>query len=174
MIRSTALLLALCTLGVPLYAADGFKGRVQLTGSIVDSACSIRMGNDNQTVAFTPLALNSLVSGNTSTQQPLSIHISDCMTSDANHNNAPSQRFELTFEGQPDGKYFATQGTAKGIALRISDEQGQLISPGMLIEHSRRSFDSLILNYSLTLVGSGHALKTGDYHTTIKLSIQHF
>ncbi|MCO7580383.1 MULTISPECIES: fimbrial protein [Pseudomonas chlororaphis group] len=174
MVRSTALLLALCTLDVPLCAADAFKGRVQLTGSIVDSACSIHMGNDNQTVAFTPLALSSLVSGNTSTQQPLNIHISDCMTSDASHNNAPSQRFELTLEGPPDGKYFATQGTAKGIALRISDEQGRLISPGMLIEHGTRSINSLALNYSLTLVGSGHTLEAGDYHTTIKLSIQHF
>ncbi len=31
-----------------------------------------------------------------------------------------------------------------------------------------------MLNYSLTLVGSGHALEAGSYHATIKLSIQHF
>lgn len=44
----------------------------------------------------------------------------------------------------------------------------------MLLERSALSTDSLMLNYSLTLVGSGHALKVGNYHATIKLGIQHF
>ncbi|WP_152224310.1 fimbrial protein [Pseudomonas sp. SCB32] len=174
MIRSTTLLLTLGILGVPISAADALKGRVQLAGSIVDSACTIRVGNDSQTIAFNPLALNSLVSGNTSHQQSLNIYISDCIASDTQNKTDPAQRFELTFEGQPDGENFAIQGDAKGIALRIKDEQGQLISPGMLIEHSTHSTDSLMLNYSLALVGSGRALEAGEYHATIKLSIQHF
>ncbi|QXI46732.1 fimbrial protein [Pseudomonas anuradhapurensis] len=174
MIRSSALVLALCTLGVPVCAADVFKGRVQLTGSIVDSACTIRMGNDSQTIAFNPLALNSLVSGNTSAKQSLKIAIRDCFTSTTARDIAPSQRFRLTFEGQPEGKNFAIQGAAKGIALRIEDEHGKLISPGESIEHNTDTADRLLLNYSLTLVGSGHALETGDYNATIKLSIQHF
>jgi len=174
MIRSSAQVLALCMLGVPICAADVFKGRVQLTGSIVDSACTIRMGNDSQSIAFNPLALNSLVSGNTAAQQSLNIHISDCLTSTTPQDIAPSQRFRLSFDGQPDGKNFAIQGAAKGIALRIEDEHGKLISPGVSIEHHTGTADSLLLNYSLTLVGSGQALETGDYHATIKLSIQHF
>jgi type 1 fimbria pilin len=174
MIRSSALAMALCTLGVPACAADVFKGRVQLTGSIVDSACTIRMGNDSQTIAFNPLALNSLVSGSTSAKQSLNISISDCITSTTAQKIAPSQRFRLTFEGQPDGKNFAIQGAAKGIALRIEDEHGKLISPGVSIEHNTHTADRLLLNYSLTLVGSGHALETGNYHSTIKLSVQHF
>ena len=48
------------------------------------------------------------------------------------------------------------------------------MSPGMLLEHSLVSSDLLVLSYSLTLVGSGQTLEAGDYHATIKLSIQHF
>ncbi|MDH0731321.1 hypothetical protein N5F23_13020 [Pseudomonas sichuanensis] len=174
MTRSSTLVLALCTLGIPVCASDVFKGRVQLIGSIVDSACTIRMGNDIQAISFNPLALNNLINGNTSVQQPLNIYISDCITSATPQDIAPSQRFRLTFEGQPEGKNFAIQGAAKGIALRIEDEHGNLISPGVSIEHNTGTADSFLLNYSLTLVGSGHALETGDYHATIKLSIQHF
>lgn len=175
MIRSTALLLmAIGPLGVPVCAADALKGRVQLAGSIVDSACTIRVGNDSQMITFNPLALNGLLSGNISSQQPLTIYISNCIASEKHNNSAPSLRFKLTFEGQPDGKYFGIHGGAKGIALQIKDQQGKLISPGMSLEHNTQSTDSLMLNYSLTLVGSGHALEAGDYHATIKLSIQHF
>jgi type 1 fimbria pilin len=173
------LALLLHALGEPVWAAEplpgtALKGHVQLTGSIVDSACTIRVGNDSQVIAFKPTALNGLVSGDSSSQQSLNIYISDCIGSAAYNKTEPSQRFKLTFEGEPEGKYFGMQGGARGIALQIKDEHGQLISPGTVLEHSTVSTDLLLLNYSLTLVGSGHALEAGDYHATIKLSIQHF
>lgn len=174
MIRSNALVLALCTLGVPVGAADVLKGRVQLTGSIVDKPCTVRMGNDTQTITFDPLALNNLINGSSSSHQSLNIYISDCMTSTTSNEVAPLQRFRLLFEGEPEGRNFAIQGAAKGIALRILDKQGKLISPGVSIEHNTGTVDSLLLYYSLTLVGSGHTLEAGDYHATIRLSIQHF
>jgi type 1 fimbria pilin len=182
MIRSTAVLLiplALFGIGEPTGAAEplpggALKGRVQLLGSIVDSACSIRVGNANQAIDFKPTALSGLVRGATSNQQTLNIYISDCIASNSSADGDPSQRFRLTFESEREGKYFSVQGAARGIALQIKDQQGTLISPGMLLEHNTASADTLMLNYSLTLVGSGHALEAGDYHATIKLSIQHF
>ena len=181
MSRSTALLvtLALCTLGGSVCLAEpvmttGLKGRVQMTGSIVDSACTIRMGNDSQTIAFKPTALHGLINGDTTSKQPLNIFINDCITYRTNDNTEPSQRFQLTFEGESNGKYFSVQGVAQCIALQIKDQEGQLVSPGMLLQHSSMSPDMLTLNSSLSLVGSGHTLEAGDYHATIKLSIQHF
>jgi type 1 fimbria pilin len=172
--------LALFVLGEPASATEplpggSLKGRVQITGSIVDSACSIRVGGDSQTIAFKPLTLNGLLSGDTTSQQSLTIYISDCITPDKNNNKTdPSQHFKLTFEGQPYGDNFGIQGGAKGLALQIKDNQGKLISPGMSLKHGALSIDSLMLNYSVTLVGSGHVLEAGDYHATIKLNIQHF
>lgn len=174
MIRSTALLLVLCPLVVPVNAADALKGRVQLGGSIVDSACTIRVGSDRQTIAFKPMALNGLLNGDTSSQQSLTLYISNCIASQKPYDTDASQRFNLTFEGPSHGKYFAIEGAAKGIALQIKDRQGKLVSPGMLLEHSTLSTDSLMLDYTLTLVGIGHALVAGDYHATLKLNIQHF
>jgi type 1 fimbria pilin len=175
MIRSTTLLLlVLLPLGPPVCAADALKGRVQMAGSIVDSACSIRVGSDRQTVAFKPMALNGLLNGDPSSQQFLTVYVTDCIASEKSNDTDTSQRFRLTFEGQAYGKYFAIEGVAKGIALQIKDHQGKLVSPGMLLEHSPISADQLLLNYSLTLVGSGRVLEAGDYHATLKLNIQHF
>lgn len=182
MIRSTAaLLMPLVAIVIvqPTCAAEplrsaALKGRVHVSGSIVDSACSIRVGNDSQTVAFKPTAFSGLVRGDSASQQSLNIYVSDCISSSSRSTSSPSQRFNLTFEGERDGKHFSVQGAAKGIALQIKDEHGKLISPGMLLEHGSLSTDVLMLNYSLTLVGSGHVLEAGDYHATIKLNIQHF
>lgn len=175
MIRLTPLLLLpLFSLGTPVCFAEVLNAHVQLTGSIIDSACTIRVGNNNQTVAFRPLAMSGLLSGDSSSRQPLTIYISDCVASHKQNNTAPSQLFKLTFEGQPQGKYFGVQGKAKGIALQIKDGQGKSISPGMLLEYGTHASDGLLLNYSLTLVGSDHTLEAGDYHATIKLNIQHF
>ncbi|SDU99581.1 fimbrial protein [Pseudomonas mucidolens] len=182
MIRSIALSLIPLTLfmvGEPARATEAvsggaLKGRVQLAGSIVDSACTIRVGNESQTISFKPTVLSGLVSGDSTSQQPINIYVSDCTTYHALRSPLPPQLFKLSFEGETDGKHFGTQGTAQGIALQIKDEHGKLISPGMLLDHSMQSADILILNYYLTLVGSGHVLKAGDYHATIKLNIQHF
>ncbi|MCK3863868.1 hypothetical protein [Pseudomonas sp. B329] len=182
MIRSPVVLLIpllLYTFGQPVCAIEpmvnsALEGRVQLAGSIVDSACTIRVGNESQTIDFKPTVLNELVHGNTSPQQPLNIYITDCVTSNSRSAPPSSQQFKLTFEGAGEGKHFSLQGAAKGIALQIKNTQGTLISPGMLLEHGSLSADTLMLNYSLTLVGIGQALEAGNYHATIKLSIQHF
>lgn len=182
MIRATAVLLmplALFALCEPASATEPvptsvLKGHVQLAGSIVDSACSIRVGNASQAIVFKPTALGGLVRGDTSHQQNLSIYISDCIASSSSDNGDSSQRFILTLESEREGKNFSIHGAAQGIALQIKDEQGKLVSPGMLLEHSTPSIDMLMLNYTLSLVGSGHALKAGDYHATIKLRVQHF
>lgn len=175
MIRSSALLfLILGPLAVPWCVADTLKGRVQLTGSIVDSGCNIRVGNNNQIISFKPLAMSGLLSGDTSAQQALTIYINDCITAKKNRSGPPVQGFMLTFEGQRHDGNFGLQGDAKGIALQIKDSQGNLVSPGMVLEHGALSTERLLLNYSLTLVGSGRVLEAGDYHATIKLNIQHF
>lgn len=179
MTRTTAVLVMLCALGQPACATEPStsnapKGRVQLTGSIVDSACTLSMSSDSQTVTFKPTALNGLIHGNNASQQSLKLYIGDCLASTAQRNSDPSKRFKLTFEGDGEGQYFSMQGSAHGVALQIKDKEGKSVSPGMLLEHNFASSDLLMLSYSLTLVGTGHALEAGDYHATIKLSIQHF
>lgn len=180
MIRTGAILLIplflfakpVCAVG-PLDSTQP-KGRVQMTGSIVDTGCVMRVGSEGQTVTFQPAALHGLVRGDASFQQPLNIYLSDCGTSSIDSNARASRALELTFEGESNGRYFDVQGAAQGIALQIKDARGNLITPGMLLEESSRITDTLALNYFLVLVGNGNALQAGNYHATIKLSIQHF
>lgn len=182
MIRSITLLL----LSFILYGADGYawadtklthnslKTYVQLTGSINDSACNISLGADDQTIAFKPAELNGFVRGNPVSHKSLSIYISDCVGSSLRLSPTPLQRFNLSFEGEAEGRNFKVYGQAQGITLQIKDERGNFVSPGMLLEYGSLSGDRLMLSYSLSLIGSGYLLEAGDFHTTIKLSIQHF
>ena len=180
MIRSSALLLIpLFLFGQTIYSAEPVdnrlqKGRVQLFGSIVDTGCAMRVGNEGQTVTFQPAALHGLVRGDASFQQPLNIYLSDCGNANSGSSVRVSRTLELTFEGENSGRYFGVQGAAQGIALQIKDAHGKLITPGMLLEDSSRIADTLALNYFLELVGTGNTLQAGNYHATIKLSIQHF
>ncbi|WP_321838107.1 fimbrial protein [Pseudomonas kulmbachensis] len=180
MIRSSALLLIpLFLFGQTIYSAEPVdnrlqKGRVQLFGSIVDTGCAMRVGNEGQTVTFQPAALHGLVRGDASFQQPLNIYLSDCGNANNGSSARVSRTLELTFEGENSGRYFGVQGAAQGIALQIKDAHGKLITPGMLLEDSSRIADTLALNYFLELVGTGNTLQAGNYHATIKLSIQHF
>ena len=184
MIRSTVLLLLLLLLvfylfGTPVRAADplagsALKGRVQVTGSIVDTGCAMRVGNEGQTVTFQPAALQGLVRGDASFRRPLNIYLSGCGNLSARANSSASRGMKLTFEGENNGQYFGVQGAAQGVALQIKDAHGKLITPGMLLDDIARAADAMALNYFLELVGTGSSLRAGNYHATIKLSIQHF
>ena len=180
MIRKSAILLIPLFLFVkPVCAAEPLdsqqlRGGVQVAGSIVDTGCAMRVGSEGQTVIFQPAALHGLVRGDASFQQPLNIYLSDCGTVNSGSSTRTSRALELTFEGEGNGRYFGVQGTAQGVALQIKDARGKLITPGMLLEDGSRIADSLALNYFLELVGTGNTLQAGNYHATIKLSIQHF
>ena len=174
-----SLLLVLYLFVEPVCAADLLadkqpKGRVQLAGSIVDTACAMHMGNEGQTVTFQPASLDGLVRGEASFQRPLNIYLSDCGITGTGSNALSSRALKLTFEGEVNGNNFGLQGAAQGVALRIKDVRGKLIAPGMSLDDSSGAADTMELNYVLELVGTGSALQAGNYHATIKLSIQHF
>lgn len=184
MSRSTVLLLLplfLCSslLGPPVSAADSpssqaQRGRVQMSGSIVETGCAMQVGNEGQTVTFQPAALHGLVRGDASFKQPLNILLSGCGTLNTRGNGSSSRALRLSFEGDGNGQYFGLQGAAEGVALQIKNASGKLITPGMLLDDSALSTDDMALNYFLELVGTGTSLRAGNYHATIKLSIQHF
>lgn len=180
MIRTSAILLILLILfvkpvcAVELQDSQQLRERVQMVGGIVDTGCAMRVGNEGQTVIFQPAALHGLIRGDASFQQPLNIYLSDCGTANSGSSVRPSPALELTFEGESNGRDFSVQGAAQGIALQIKDARGKLVTPGMLLEDSSRIAGTLAFNYFLELVGTGNTLQAGNYHATIKLSIQHF
>lgn len=184
MIRSSVLLLSPLLLFSGLFAAslrademavgDALKGRVQLSGSIVDTGCVMSVGNEGQTVVFQPAALHGLIHGEASFQRPLNILLSGCSALDEQGHASSLRTLKLTFEGDTRGHYFDIHGVAQGVALQIKDSHGKVITPGMPLDSAARAVDAIELNYFLELVGNGSSLQAGNYHATIKLSIQHF
>ncbi|MNJ55569.1 type 1 fimbrial protein [Pseudomonas sp. B21-012] len=149
------------------------KGRVHLAGSIVDAACAIRVGNENQTVTLHPETISNVVSGEVAIRQPLDIYITRCMTSSAEFAGRGLNAFKVTFEGDNQTQ-FTVHGSAKGIGIQIMDDHGTVISPGVALDGNSMPSGSMALRFFIALVGTGHLLEAGDFHATIKLRIQHF
>ncbi|MFJ2455908.1 fimbrial protein [Pseudomonas protegens] len=150
------------------------KGQLQMVGEIFDAACAIQVESQYQTISMVPTPIRGLVSGDASTLQALDIQIVNCGPTNTLSRQSLFNSFSVVFEGEGNDRYFATQGTAKGIAIQIKDINGNPVIPGVPVKGSEVAVTNMALNYSLTLIGSGTSLSAGDYHATIRFGINHF
>ncbi|MFO3674115.1 fimbrial protein [Pseudomonas protegens] len=159
----------------PLHAQPPLqRGQLQMVGEIFDAACAIQVQSQYQTISMAPAPIRGLVSGQASPQQAFDIQIVNCGSTSRLSRQSLLNSFAVVFEGEGNDRYFATQGTAKGIAIHIKDTNGNPVIPGVPVKGSEVSITNMALNYLLTLVGSGASLSAGDYHATIRLGIHHF
>lgn len=162
----------LCTVGPA--SAQALNGNVNLSGVILDAACSVKLESQDQTVAMAPTAISGMVNGETTVQQSFTLELVNCGPSRATAGQASGNPLTLIFEGIADGPHFLSQGSAQGVALRIQDRRGNAITPGVPVrEHIPPSGD-MTLAYLLRLSGTGSALKAGDYHITVRLRMNYF
>ncbi len=150
------------------------KGQLQMVGEIFDAACAIQVESQYQAISMAPTPVHGLVSGDAATRQALDIQIVNCGSSNTLSRQSLFNSFTVVFEGDGNDGYFATQGTAQGIAIHIKDVNGNSVIPGVPVKGSEVAATDMALNYSLTLIGSGTSLSAGDYHATIRLGINHF
>lgn len=101
------------------------RGKVNMSGSIVASACNIATESMSQQIELGTLSVNDIARDGHGPELHFHISLEDCEPVRDGAWNFNSLR--LTFDGARDGlsDLLQTQGEAKGIALRIKDEQGQ-------------------------------------------------
>lgn len=116
--------------GCPAKENSFILGRVNMQGAIIDTACTISFGNQKQTIDMGMLSLSELVRHGTSRSWFFSIKLTNCMSG---YNKSDSlKKFNVTFDGERDGKSFGIKGDATGVALQIIDTHGNVIEPGSL------------------------------------------
>ncbi|MBO4154588.1 fimbrial protein [Enterobacter kobei] len=84
------------------------------------------------------------------------------------------KHFRVTFDGDQEGGVFGVRGGASGVGLQISDNLGNIASPGKVLPFVDIIPGSMQLNYSLKLVANNHALKSGDYYSSIRFKMDYF
>jgi type 1 fimbria pilin len=159
---------------IPAHAAGGMAGwgRVNMQGSIIDTACAIAVDSREQSIDMGVIPLADIIRDGQGRSKPFSIDLVNCVLE--RPGNADWKYFQVTFDGDPEGALFGIRGGASGVGLQISDSLGNIASPGKVLPFVDTVPGSMQLNYSLKLVANNHALIPGDYFSSIRFKMEYF
>lgn len=174
--------LALTSLPATAGAVQGW-GRVNMAGSIVDTACAIEAGSLDQTIDMGVTPISQLIQQNADgalhhhgPQRDFAIRLINCVLT-SNDPNTPSrpdwQHYSVTFDGPTDGDAFGVDGDARGVALQIRDRWGNVARPGVALPRGGLLTGDQDLNFTLSLVGNRQGLRPGDFRSTLRFKMDY-
>lgn len=154
-------------------ASQGW-GRVNMQGAIIDTACAISVESRDQTIDMEIVPVADIVRDGQGRSKPFSIELVNC-TIERPHSKLPGwKQFQVTFDGDKEGQLFGVQGDVSGVALRITDQSGNIAEPGIPLRAQDIIPGTMQLNYHLRLVANQHVLKAGDYFSAIRFKLDYF
>ncbi|MGQ6230881.1 fimbrial protein [Serratia sp. IR-2025] len=159
-----------------VLASDSLQGwgRVNMQGAIVDTACAIAVGSRDQTIDMEVLPVSDIIRDGQGRNKPFSIELVNCILERPHSKFSDWKQFQMTFDGDNRGELFGVRGEASGVALRITDESGNIATPGIPMRVQRLIPGNMQLNYHLRLVSNNHVLKAGEYFTAIRFKLDYF
>lgn len=150
------------------------RGWVHMQGSIIDTACAITIESRDQVIDMDVVPLVDIMRDGQGRSRPFSIELVNCVLDRANGKPSDRKQFQITFEGDAEGDLFGVRGEASGIALRITDQVGNIAAPGKPLLLNNIDFGTMQLNYTLKLVANNRALKSGGYFSSIRFKLDYF
>jgi type 1 fimbria pilin len=143
-----------------------------MQGGIVDTACAIAVDDREQNIDLGVIPVGDIIRDGQGRSKPFSIDLINCVLERPGKEGW--KQFQVTFEGDGDGRLFGVRGGASGVGLQISDNLGNIVSPGKALPFVDIIPGSMRLNYSLKLVANNHALTSGDYFSSIRFKLDYF
>lgn len=173
--RNFILLFLMTSLPFMALSATQGHGRVQMQGSIVDTACAIAVGETDQSVSMGTLSFSELVNNGRGNAVPLIIHLVNCVTNRADVNGVHHWKdVRITFSGKADGpRRFALQGDGRGEALVIADSYGVEAEPGEPMPAIPIEPGNMTFRYRLWLTGNQQKIRPGHFNTTIRYFMEY-
>ncbi|HHQ6575907.1 TPA: fimbrial protein [Serratia fonticola] len=164
------------TVPVSSLAADSALewGRVNMQGSIIDTACAIAVESQDQTVEIDAISVEDIVRDGQGRGKNFHIKLSDCELDRFGRQLPDLKNFQVTFDGDSEGGLFTVQGTVSGVALKISDLGGNIARPGKPLPLETINPQSMVLSYAVNLVANNHILKSGEYFSSIRFKLDYF
>lgn len=150
------------------------QGRVSMKGAIVDSACAIATDSREQYIDIGDFPVEQLIRDGHGPTRPFSIHLVNCVLKRSDPKKANWETFQVTFDGMRQDRYFGATGSASGVSLKITDADGNNITPGETQLRRNIQPEEMRLNYFNTPVVNKHPLKVGDYSSLIKFKLDYF
>ncbi|WP_413506756.1 fimbrial protein [Serratia proteamaculans] len=154
--------------------ASAGHGSVSMTGAIIDTACAIDIGSRAQAIVLPTLPVGQLIREGQGPTQPFAIRLVNCTLSRPDPRLPDWQTFQVTFDGPADGARFRITGAAHGIALQIADGDGRIALPGVSLPLQAVKPGTLVLPYTLRLVGNTERLQPGDYRAAVRFKLDYY
>lgn len=155
-------------------AANQGRGEVTVNGRIIASACAIETASRDQTINMGASPIGQIIRDGQGEKRDFSIQLVNCALEKFNPELADWRYFQVTFDGREDGGLFAIDGDAKGIALKITDDFGNVAAPGVPVEQYAIQPGAMTMNYGLRVVGNNQLMKAGDYSSTVRFKMDYY
>ncbi|WP_058968994.1 fimbrial protein [Type-D symbiont of Plautia stali] len=174
-LRDAAPFLVLCSalsMTKTFANAEGF-GRLNMTGSIVETPCAIDVGDRDQTLYMGNHPISKIIREGQGPKKEFSIRLYGCTLTSLDPSKSDWKKFKVMFDGENDKGHFKTSGTASGVSVRISDLIGNVATPGVHLPEGDLMVENMHLKYTLNLVGNQEILQAGDHQLTIRFRIDY-
>ncbi|HHQ6589785.1 fimbrial protein [Serratia fonticola] len=175
-INNNVLIVFSCLLSQALFSthASGLAGwgTVNMQGSIIDTACAIAVDDREQNIDMGVIPVADIIRDGQGRSQTFSIELVNCVLERPGKEGW--KHFQVTFDGDTEGELFGIRGRASGVGLQIADDLGNIASPGKALPFADITLGNRQLNYSLKLVANHHAVKSGDYFSSIRFKLDYF
>lgn len=157
-----------------LFAANQGSGEVSVQGRIIASACAIDTESRDQTINMGVMPISRVIRDGQGDAHSFSVKLVNCVLEKPVHSQEEWRYFEITFDGENDSGLFGLAGKAKGIALQITDAQGQVALPGIPLQKNKIEPNAMTLNYSMRLVGNKQVAEAGEHYSTVRYKMDYY
>lgn len=149
-------------------------GRINMQGAVIETACAIDIDSLDQTIDMSVLPLSKIMRDGQGIALPFTINLVKCVLLRMNNRLANWQYFQITFDGLADNGLFGIEGRARGVALQIIDNAGNVVVPGEPLPMVAISEGGRQLNYSLKLVSNKKLLRSGEFTSAIRFKMDYY
>ncbi|BEM59852.1 pilin [Serratia marcescens] len=149
-------------------------GRVNMQGAIIDTACAIAVDSRDQTIDMEVVPVADIIRDGQGKTKSFIIELVNCELERPGSKFPDWTQFQVTFDGNAEGDLFGVTGDASGIALQITDEFGNVATPGNPLPRKDITPGEMKMNYAIKLIANNHALKAGDYFSSIRFKLDYF
>ncbi|CAI1935988.1 fimbrial protein [Serratia entomophila] len=160
----------------PAQAAHSSQGwgRVNMQGSIINTACAIAAGSREQTIDMDTVSMGDIMRDGQDTTRPFSVELIHCELSRPDLGLPDWRHFQVTFDGEADGALFGVNGEAKGVALEITDSRGNKATPGEPLPSGEITPGTMKLDYMMKLVANNQVLKADGYTSAVRFKLDYY
>lgn len=166
-----AFVLLLITSSVNAVALNTRGGVVEMSGQIVESACTIAADDFYQNITFGEHAVQSLLEKNQ--RYSVTLRLQNCRSSERDATEQPVMLIAMTGETVGESNdIFATTGTGSGVGIQFFQDSHSPYRAGEYMPAALNSSGDA-LDLSLRLVHDGEPIRYGDYHSSLKFTIDY-